>query len=107
MTVTTRAVGEALEELYDPELGVNVVALGLIYGIEASHDGIRVEMTTTTLSCPMGEAMMEAAGRILLLTFPGVPVSVDFVGDPPWDVGMCSQEARDWLGIPAGAGRHR
>lgn len=105
MTVTTAAVADALVSVIDPELGVDVVSLGLVYRIDADDSAIRVEMTTTTRSCPMGAAMQEAAGRVMAHRFPGVPAVIEHVTEPPWEVEFCSQQARDWLGIPARGSR--
>ena len=94
--------GEArqrLEHVYDPELGVNIVDLGLVYEIEVRRGRVRVVMTLTTPGCPMSDSMPEAVERSLRL-IPGVDeVSVDLVWDPPWDPDMMSERARRELGM--------
>jgi metal-sulfur cluster biosynthetic enzyme len=84
MTVSREQVTEALREVFDPELGLSVVDLGLIYGVEIDADRVRVEMTLTTQGCPLHDSMAEwvrqAVGRV-----PGVlDVAVALTFEPPW-----------------------
>jgi len=92
-------VAQALREVYDPELGIDVVSLGLVYGI-ATNDGIAIELTTTTAACPMGAALLEMAEAVVRQRFPGQPVRVEAVFEPPWDAEMLTGDARSWLGLP-------
>jgi metal-sulfur cluster biosynthetic enzyme len=84
MTVSREQVTEALREVFDPELGLSVVDLGLIYGVEIDADRVRVEMTLTTQGCPLHDSMTEwvrqAVGKV-----PGVvDVAVALTFEPPW-----------------------
>ena len=87
-----------LEHVYDPELGVNLVDLGLIYAVEVRNGAVRIEMTLTTPGCPMSDTMPAAVERALRM-IPGVSqVSVDLVWEPRWEPEMISESARRDLG---------
>jgi metal-sulfur cluster biosynthetic enzyme len=86
--------------VYDPELGIDIVALGLVYGIAVDHGEAVVTMTTTSPSCPLGSVITESAEAVLRGVFPGESVLVETTFDPPWNVGMADDRARDWLGLP-------
>jgi metal-sulfur cluster biosynthetic enzyme len=94
-------VHEALREVIDPELGLDIVSLGLVYHVTVDKDGDAVvAMTLTTPYCPMGpmlESQVHAATQFL----PGIrDVKVDLVWDPPWDPHtMASDEAKLELGL--------
>jgi metal-sulfur cluster biosynthetic enzyme len=77
---------DLLGEVIDPEIGINIVDLGLVYGIRLSGDGVAsIEMTLTTPGCPLG-AYIEDSIRERLWGAPGVTdVDVRIVWDPPWD----------------------
>jgi probable FeS assembly SUF system protein SufT len=97
-------VWEQLKTCYDPEIPVNIVDLGLVYGMEtaAQSDGsfkIDVKMTLTAQGCGMG-ATIALDARQKLLTIPGVTeANVDLVWDPPWNPQMISPEGRERLGL--------
>lgn len=99
--MTTAEVARALAHVFDPELGINVVELGLIYAIDCDDSAVRVLMTTTSSSCPMGPAILEDASTILEARFPGAEVTVDCADSPPWHPGMLGPHARRELGLPA------
>ena len=97
--VTKEQVYEALETCYDPEIPVNIVALGLIYDVQIEGEKVAVKMTLTAPGCGMG-AMIASQARQRILDLPDVQdATVDLVWDPPWDPGKMSQEARQKLGI--------
>jgi metal-sulfur cluster biosynthetic enzyme len=91
-------VWNALRSIPDPEFGVNIVDLGLIYSVEC-HDGdIAVTMTLTTESCPSGGWIYAGAKRALA-GLPGAKnIEVAMVFDPPWTPAMLSEEANRQLG---------
>jgi metal-sulfur cluster biosynthetic enzyme len=92
------ALLEALKNVYDPELGVNVVDLGLIYDIEQNDGNIKVDMTVTTPGCPLHESMLQGVGDALSI-FPGVKrVEVRLVWEPLWTPDRISAEGRQALG---------
>jgi len=101
--ITEDAVRDALRDVVDPEVGLNVVDLGLVYGIETSAERIAVRMTMTTPACPMGEMIVESARSAIQAAAPGVPsVEVELVWDPPWTPDRMSEFARGHFGWPAG-----
>ncbi len=88
----------ALRQVIDPELGLDVVELGLIYGLAVSPERIAVTMTLTTPGCPLHEVITGGVERAL--TRPGgPPVEVEVVFDPPWDRSRMSEAARLTLGL--------
>ena len=94
------AVIEALKEIYDPEIPVNIYDLGLIYGVEVADGGhVAVTMTLTTPHCPVAESM-PAEVELRVGAVPGVAVAdVNLVWDPPWDPQKMSDEAKLELGM--------
>lgn len=97
--ITKEQVYEALETCYDPEIPVNIVALGLIYDVQIAADKVAVKMTLTAPGCGMG-AMIASQARERILDLPDVQdATVDLVWDPPWDPSRMSQEARQKLGV--------
>lgn len=93
MTVRLEQITEALREVFDPELGMSVVDLGLIYDVAIDAGRVRITMTLTTQGCPLHDSMTEwvrqAVGRI-----PGVEdVVVVIVFDPPWTPDLIRQDA--------------
>ena len=101
---TEAAVWNQLKSVFDPEIPVNVVDLGLIYdcGVSKTDDGktaVRVKMTLTAPGCGMGPTIAaDARGKILSLE--GVDeAEVDLVWDPPWNQGMISEAGKMKLGI--------
>lgn len=91
---------EALRDIYDPEIPVNIYDLGLIYEVEISPEHhVRILMTLTTPHCPVAESM---PGEVELRVgaVPGVgDAEVELVWDPPWDPRKMSDEARLELGM--------
>jgi FeS assembly SUF system protein len=94
------SVIEALREIYDPEIPVNIYDLGLIYGVEVSPDAdVMVTMTLTTPHCPVAESMPGEV-ELRVSSVPGVrDAEVELVWDPPWDPAKMSDEARLELGM--------
>jgi metal-sulfur cluster biosynthetic enzyme len=89
----------ALKDVLDPEIGLNVVDLGLIYSINFNEDKnhIFVIMTLTTQFCPMGESIRDNVKQTMEYLFKGYTVDVDVVFDPPWSMEMISEEGRKFL----------
>jgi metal-sulfur cluster biosynthetic enzyme len=91
---------EALRGVVDPEVGVNIVDLGLVYRAERTAAAIDVAMTMTTRACPLGEMMLDEARAILVRRFPQVPrIAAQLVWEPPWTPAMMSPQAHQHLGI--------
>jgi len=91
---------EALRSVVDPELGINVVDLGLIYGVAVEGTSIEVTMTMTSEQCPMGDMLLAAARACLATTWPGSEPDVVYTAEPPWTPARISPEGRRMLGIP-------
>lgn len=97
--MNTAEIARLLERVYDPELGVNIVSLGLVYGIGVEGEDVRVAMTTTSPACPMGAALVEMVEAVLGYGEREGATSVEMVFDPPWDVRMADRAALQHLGI--------
>ena len=93
-------VMEALKVVTDPEIGIDLVNLGLIYDVAVNDDNITVKMTLTGPGCPVGP-MLQSQVYGVAAGLPGARnVQVDIVWTPPWDPRtMASEEAKDILGI--------
>ena len=94
------SVIDALKDIYDPEIPVNIYDLGLIYAVEVTEDAdVAITMTLTTPHCPVAESM-PAEVELLAGSVPGVrDAQVNLVWDPPWDPAKMSDEARLELGM--------
>ena len=94
------SVVDALKEIYDPEIPVNIYDLGLIYGVDVTDEGdVAITMTLTTPHCPVAESMPGEV-ELRVSTVPGVrDAEVNLVWDPPWDPAKMSDEARLELGM--------
>lgn len=90
----------ALQEIYDPEIPVNIYELGLIYSVDVAEDfSAHVTMTLTTPHCPVAESMPGEV-ELKVSSVEGVNgVQVDLVWEPPWDMSKMSDEARLELGL--------
>lgn len=100
---TEEQVRDNLKTVYDPEIGINVVDLGLVYGIDLDDNNgktdVTVTMTLTSMGCPLGPVIMqEVTGALTGLPELG-EVGVNIVWSPPWSPDMMSEDARDELGI--------
>ena len=98
--LTKDVVYDALRNVFDPELGINIVDLGLVYEIDVSEDGaVHIQYTLTTMGCPIGP-LIEQQMQAFLATVPGVTtVEAEMVLRPPWSPEMMSDEAKAALGI--------
>jgi len=88
---------KVLRGVDDPEVGVNIVDLGLVYVADWTREGIAVALTATSRSCPMGEQMMEEAHILLSDAFPESEITVEMVWAPPWGPERMSDAAREQL----------
>ncbi len=93
------AVINALRDIFDPEIPVNIYDLGLIYGVEIADGHAVITMTLTTPHCPVAESMPGEV-EIRVLSVPGIATcDVNLVWDPPWNPASMSDEARLELGM--------
>jgi metal-sulfur cluster biosynthetic enzyme len=88
---------EALRDVADPELPLNVVDMGLVYGVWAEDGIAHVKLTYTSMGCPCAEFILEDVRERLLREDGVARVEIEIVWDPPWSKRMLSQEARDTL----------
>ena len=94
-------VREALRSVDDPEVGMNIVDLGLVYRVDIAPELVRVELTMTTPACPMGELITDSARRAVAAALPqNVAVDVVLVWEPPWTPDRMSESARQTFGWP-------
>ncbi len=93
------AVREALRQVEDPEAGMNIVDLGLVYLIEVTPNAVRVDMTMTTAACPMTDMIVDQARDAVAALVPeGTAVDVRLVWDPPWTPDKMTGVAREHFG---------
>ena len=93
-------IREALKTVYDPEIGVNIIDLGLVYGIAVEEEGlVKIEMTLTSPGCPLSH-VIGAQVREALDGMPGVTdIKLDLVWTPPWNPTRMSEDAKMELGM--------
>ena len=90
---------DGLKNVIDPEIGLNVVDLGLIYQIDFDEAEKKVycTMTFTTQFCPMGESISAGVTNALEQTFPDFEIEVNVIFNPPWNSQKISEEGREFL----------
>ena len=93
--VSAQAIENSLRQCMDPEVPLNIVEMGLIYGIDvAANNDVNVKMTMTTQGCPLHETLVQDATRFVKKV-PGVNnVKIDIVWDPPWTMDKMTEEAK-------------
>lgn len=92
-------VKEALTSVFDPELNLNVVELGLVYDLQEPKDGdVVVTMTMTTPGCPMHDSISSSVEWAVMQVSGVADVRVDVVWDPPWSPDLMTDEAKEKLG---------
>jgi len=96
--MTPLDVRHALYDVLDPELGVNIVDLGLVYDIAVDRNRVRITMTMTSPACPLREYIQTLVQSAVADRVPDVEsVTVDVVDDPPWSEDRMTDEARRQL----------
>ena len=97
METTEEQVLGALREVIDPEMGVDLVSLGLIYDVRIARGLVTIKMTLTMQGCPMHDSIVSGV-KLVLLNLEGVEdVEVEVVWDPPWSPSMMAAEAQEGL----------
>jgi len=97
--VTQDKVLETLSQVYDPEIPIDIVNLGLIYGVDIEDGRVMIRMTMTAPGCP-ASTQIAGESKILVEELPGVEsCDIELVWDPPWDPSKMSEEAQQSLGI--------
>ena len=90
---------DALKEVYDPEIPVNIVDLGLIYDVDINGTDVDVKMTLTAAGCGMGPYIAQQAEWAISELEDVEDVNVDIVFDPPWDPERITEDGKKLLGI--------
>jgi metal-sulfur cluster biosynthetic enzyme len=93
-------VARALSAVKDPEIGLDIVSLGLIYGITVEEGALTLELALTSPDCPMGDLIASMAASRLASLVRGTDVRIHIVEDPAWNVAMVDAEGRGALGLP-------
>jgi len=97
--MTENEVTQALRNVEDPEAGMSIVDLGLVYGVDVAPGRVRVEMTMTSPACPAAPYLVdEATAAIRAIAPAGTDVQVELVWDPPWTPERMSAEAQSRFG---------
>jgi len=90
---------EALKQVLDPEIGVNIVDLGLVYKVEIKPEEVYIQLTMTSPACPLHGVITRNMDKVLRQTFPDLgPVTIEVVWEPPWTPEMMSDSARKQFG---------
>ena len=98
--LTKKAIEQTLDTVLDPELGISIVQMGLIYGVDVDPKGnVRVLMTLTTMGCPLSDMIADMVKRTLGEIKGVRSVTVDLTFEPPWTLDKMSTKAKKKLGI--------
>lgn len=98
MPIDEETVKEALSTVNDPEIGMNIVELGLVYDMHVDpQDNVTIEMTLTSPGCPLGDVITQQVDAALLAAG-AKSTNVEIVWSPPWSPEMMSEEAKERLG---------
>ena len=98
-TLTSEEVYDALKDVYDPEIPVNVVDLGLIYGVEVEQGNVNVRMTLTFAGCGMGPYIAQQAEWRIAELDEVEDVNVELTFDPPWTPDKITEDGKKLLGL--------
>jgi metal-sulfur cluster biosynthetic enzyme len=99
LPLTEATIREALQQVIDPELGCNIIDLGLVYSVEMTGSKVVIKMTLTTAGCPMHESIAYGV-QMAALGLDGVDdVEVEVVWEPPWNPAMMTDAGRARLGL--------
>jgi len=97
--LTQEKVLEVLSEVYDPEIPIDIVNLGLVYGIDIKDRNVVITMTMTAPGCP-ASTQIAGESKLMVEELPQVDsVDIDIVWDPPWDPSKMSEEAQESMGM--------
>lgn len=99
MDVTAEDIRDSLMFVIDPEVGVNIVDLGLIYDVELHGTAVLITMTLTTPGCPLHDTIEEAIHRVIETRHPHITeIKTNLVWEPPWDTEMITEAGKKQLG---------
>ncbi len=97
--VTKEEVLEALKEVSDPEIGMDIVNLGLVYEVQINGDRVYVKMTMTAPTCPVTPWILSEAQRVVENLSGVEAADVELVWDPPWNPALMTDEAKEALNM--------
>jgi len=99
LTLSEAAAWEVLRHVIDPEVGINIVDLGLVYRVDVEAGKVLVTMTLTTPGCPLHETIAEAVNTALVHSLDGIrAVTLDLVWEPRWSPSLITEEGLEALG---------
>jgi metal-sulfur cluster biosynthetic enzyme len=100
MKIDKKTIKNKLKQVLDPELGISIVDLGLIYEIKIEKEKVKIVMTLTTIGCPLFSLIEEEVkNRLKELGLKEEEIELELTFDPPWTIERMSKEARAMLGI--------
>ena len=97
--VSEKSVLESIKQIIDPEIGINIVDMGLIYGVDINDTTVDITMTLTSPACPAGGQIVNGAQHVTQQMAGVDEVNVSVVWTPRWSMEMMSEDAKDELGI--------
>ncbi|MCA2004490.1 MAG: metal-sulfur cluster assembly factor [Ignavibacterium sp.] len=97
--ITKENITDLLRTVIDPEIGINIIDLGLVYDINIDDKQIDISMTLTTPGCPMHSSITNWVKRIIEMTIPESSVDVNLVWEPKWTPDKMSDDAKLQLGM--------
>ena len=97
--VTEEVVFNAVKEIIDPEVGINIVDMGLIYGVDIEDETVNITMTLTSPGCPAGGQLINGTQHVTQQLEGVDEVNINVVWTPRWTPEMMTEEAKDELGI--------
>ena len=97
--VTEEIVLETIKQIIDPEIGISIVDMGLIYGVDIHDQTVDVTMTLTSPGCPVGGQIVNGIQHVTQQLDGVDEVNIDVVWTPRWTMDMMSEDAKDELGI--------
>jgi len=97
--MTEEKIRETLKEVLDPEVGVNIVDLGLVYQVDIRPEEVHIQITMTSPTCPLSGVITRNMDQVLRKTFPDLgEMTIELVWDPPWSPELMSDTAKKQLG---------
>jgi len=97
--MSEKQIRQALKQILDPEIGVNIVDLGLVYSIETRPEEVYIQLTMTSPACPLHGVITRKMDQVLRETFPDLGhMTIELVWEPPWSPEMMSDTAKKQLG---------
>ena len=90
---------DVLSCVVDPDVHVNIVDLGLIYGVTIAENTISIDMTLTSPTCPMADFLQDSAKNAVQSLYPDAEITINLTFDPPWDSNMITEKGKMELGL--------